>query len=119
MSVLAEAMNSLWFLLNLVEGILFLAAGVYFSVKSDGASFLISNYAHLPKAERARYDMAGLGRYVRRVFTVCGIVCLAGAFASIPFGAVAYWIATLLWIAVAVATLRVDNAKLLDRYRNA
>ena len=93
MHELAEAFDSLWFLLNLVEGVLFLAMGVYFSVKQDG------------------------GKYLRRVFTLCAVVCIAGAFASIPFGPPAYWITTVLWIAVAVATLRVDNEKLLKKYR--
>ena len=117
MHELAEAFDSLWFLLNLVEGVLFLAMGVYFSVKQDGGAFLISNFSHLPKAQRERYDMEGLGKYLRRVFTLCAVVCIAGAFASIPFGPPAYWITTVLWIAVAVATLRVDNEKLLKKYR--
>lgn len=117
MSELTEAFNSLWFLLNLVEGVLFLAIGVYFTVKREGASFLISNFSHLPKAQRESYDLEGLSKYLCRVFTVCAVICIVGAFASIPFGGAAYWAATVLWIVLAVATLRVDNEKLLKKYR--
>ena len=116
MHELAEAFDSLWFLLNLVEGVLFLAMGVYFSVKQDGGAFLISNFSHLPRRSGSA-NTEGLGKYLRRVFTLCAVVCIAGAFASIPFGPPAYWITTVLWIAVAVATLRVDNEKLLKKYR--
>ena len=112
-----EAFSSLWFLLNLVEGVLFLAFGVYFTVKQEGASFLISNYSHLPKAQRESYDLAGLSKYLCRVFMVCAGICIVGAFASLPFGGAAYWVATVLWIALAIATLRVDNEKLLKKYR--
>ncbi len=113
----AEAFGSLWFLLNLVEGVLFLACGAYFTVKRESAAFLISNFSHLPKAQRESYDLAGLSKYLCRVFTLCAVICLLGAFASVPFGGAAYWIATALWIAVAVATMRVDNEKLLKKYR--
>lgn len=114
---LAAALDNLWFLLNFVEGLLFLAAAVYFTAKPEQTRFMISNFAHLSKEKRARYDMAGLSRYVCRALTACGVICIVGAVAALWLAAYAYWASTLLWIAVAAATLRVDNEKVLKKYR--
>lgn len=78
---LAAALDNLWFLLNFVEGLLFLAAAVYFTAKPEQTRFMISNFAHLSKEKRARYDMAGLSRYVCRALTACGVICIVGAVA--------------------------------------
>ncbi len=114
---LAELMNNMWFVLNLVEGVLFLIFAVYFTVKPEKVSFLITNFDHLPAAQREQYDLQGLGRHVCRAFTLCAVICIAGAFASAAAGSTAYWISTMLWVAVAMITLRVDNEKLLAKYR--
>lgn len=109
--------DNLWFLLDFAEGVVFVLLAIYFTVKKDRASFLISNFSHLPRAQRESYDLEGLGKYLYRVFLLCAALCFAGAFASIPLGAPAYWITTMAWIVVAAATLRMDNEKLLKNYR--
>lgn len=114
---LFAAFDNLWFVLNFVVGIVFLLAAVYFTVNPQKCSFLISNYAHLPKEKRERYDLNGLSKHLSRIFTVCALVCLAGAVGALFCGAPAYWAATVVWIALAVATLRVDNEKVLRKYR--
>lgn len=112
-----DAFDNLWFLLNFVEGLIFLVTAVYFTVKPEKTTFLISNFDRLPKAERERYDLPGLARHLCRAMTLCGAVCLLGAFAALKFEAPAYWITTVLWIGVAIATLRADNEKVLRKYR--
>ncbi len=117
MAELGAALDNLWFLLNFVEGLLFLASAVYFTAKPEKVRFMISNFAHLSKEKQARYDLKGLSRYVCRAFTLCGAVCVAGAVAALWLNAYAYWTSTLLWIVIAAVTLRVDNEKLLKKYR--
>ena len=112
-----EAMNNMWFVLNLVEGILFLLLGVYFTAKPEKVSFLITNFDHLPKAQREQYDLRGLSRHLTRAFTLCAVICIVGAVAAIPVGPTAYWVSTALWIGIAMSTMRADNEKLLSKYR--
>ena len=117
MADLLARMDNLWFLLGLVEFLIFLFAAAYFRAKPEKATFLISSWSHLPKAERERYDLIGLSRYLSRIFIIIAVLCLIGGIASFFAAAVGYWIATILWIAVAVATLRVDNEKVLRKFR--
>ncbi len=114
---LVKLVNNMWFMLNLVEGLLFLIFAVYFTVKPERVSFMITNFDRLPSAQREQYDLQGLSRYVCRAFTLCGVICIAGGFAAVAAGSVAYWISTALWVAVAVVTMRADNEKLLKKYR--
>ena len=109
--------DNLWFLLDLAEGMVFMLVAVYFTAKPEKVSFMISNFAHLSKEKRDSYDLRGLSKYLCRVFTICGVICFVGAFASHIWGAAAYWITTILWIVIAVATMRVDNERLLSKYR--
>lgn len=109
--------ENLWFLLDFAEGVVFVVLAVYFRMKKGSAGFLISDFSRLPKKQRESYDLEGLGKYLYRVFLLCGAICFAGAFASIPLGAPAYWVTTTLWIVVAAVTLRMDNEKLLRKYR--
>ena len=101
MPALLSAFDNCFFLLNAITGVL----------------FLISNFAYRSKEERERYDLIALGRHLCRMLTACAVVCLAGAVASLALGAAAYWAATLGWIVLAVLSLRVDNEKLLRKYR--
>lgn len=117
MAELLAALDNLWFLLDVIEGVIFLSLAVYFTVNPGKATFLISNFSHLPKAQRESYDLRGLSRYLCRVFTLCAALCIAGGVAAIWLEGYAYWASTLLWIVVALATLRMDNEKLLKKYR--
>ena len=117
MPALLSAFDNWFFLLNAITGVLFLIAGVYFTVKPEKSAFLISNFAYRSKEERERYDLIALGRHLCRMLTTCAVVCLAGAVTSLALGAAAYWAATLGWIVLAVLSLRVDNEKLLRKYR--
>ena len=114
---LFAAFDNLWFVLNFVVGIVFLLAAVYFTVNPQKVSFMISNWAYLPREKRERYDLRGLSGHLSRMFTVCALVCIAGAVGALFLGAPAYWAATVIWIILALATLRVDNEKLLRKYR--
>lgn len=114
---LADVEN-LWFWLDFAEGVVFLLLGAYFTAQYEKSSFLISDFSRLPKARQESYDLKGLSRYLCRVFLVCAALCIIGAFASVPLGAAAYWVTTILWIVVAGVTLRMDNEKLLRKYRN-
>ena len=58
------------------------------------------------------------------MFTVIGVICLAGAGASALLSlvshlasAVPYWISMAAWLILALKTLRVDNEKVLRKYR--
>ena len=115
---MAEVLSgeNLWFLLDFVEGVIFLVCAVLFRVRPERAGFLISHYNTFSREKKARYDMAGLGRYVSGIFLLCALVCLVGAAATIRFAELAYWASTILWIAIALATLRVDREALLKKY---
>ena len=106
MPELLSVFDNWFFLLNAITGVLFLIAGVYFTVKPEKSAFLISNFACRPKAERGRYDLTALGRHLCRMLTACAVVCLVGAAASLALGAAAYWAATLGWIVLAVVRRR-------------
>ena len=117
MSSLLSLFDNLWSALAFAEGAAFFLAAVYFAVKPEKSSFLISSYSSLSAQNRACYDLCGLGRYVSRVLTLLGVICLAGAIAALLLGGAAYWIATAAWIITAALTLRVDHEKLLRRFR--
>ncbi|MCB7514769.1 hypothetical protein LI073_12340 [bacterium 210917-SL.2.15] len=61
MPELLSVFDNWFFLLNAITGVLFLIAGVYFTVKPEKSAFLISNFACRPKAERGRL----LDRFLR------------------------------------------------------
>ena len=55
MPALLSAFDNWFFLLNAITGVLFLIAGVYFTVKPEKSAFLISNFAYrLKKAAPGR-----------------------------------------------------------------
>ena len=72
-------MENLFVVVNAVEGVIFLLLAAYYTAKPEKSTFLISNYAYFSPEKKARYDLAGLGKHVSRVFTVIGVICLAGA----------------------------------------
>lgn len=53
MPALLSAFDNWFFLLNAITGVLFLIAGVYFTVKPEKSAFLISNFAYRSKEERS------------------------------------------------------------------
>lgn len=117
-------MKNLFVVLNAMEGIIFLLIAAYYTAKPEKSSFLISNYAYFSPEKKARYDLAGLGKHVSRMFTVIGVICLAGAVASALLSgisylasAVPYWISMAAWLILALKTLRIDNEKVLRKYR--
>ncbi len=114
---LVELVNNMWFMLNFVEGLLFLIFAVYFTVNPEKVSFMITNFERLPREQREQYDLQGLSKHVCRAFTLCAVICIVGGFAAVAAGSVAYWISTALWVAVAMVTMRADNEKLLRKYR--
>ena len=75
MPALLSAFDNWFFLLNAITGVLFLIAGVYFTVKPEKSAFLISNFAYRSKEERERYDLIALGRHA-------GMDCSGGALAA-------------------------------------
>lgn len=117
-------MKNLFVVVNALEGIMFLLLAAYYTAKPEKSTFLISNYAYFSPEKKARYDLAGLGKHVSRVFTVIGVICLVGAGASALLSmvshlasAVPYWISMAAWLILALKTLRVDNEKVLRKYR--
>ena len=111
--------ENLWFLLNAVEGIIFAICAVVFRCKPERAGFLISHFSSFSKTKKAQYDIEGLSRHVFRTFAICSVICFAGALATPVLREIAYWASTILWIIVALMNLRVDNEKLLKKYRKS
>ena len=57
MSSLLNLFDNLWSAVAFAEGAAFFLAAVYFAVKPEKSSFLISSYSSLSAQNRARYDL--------------------------------------------------------------